>query len=618
MPTSSLGISTPCMEARIGTVIRSAASTAPAATGPGRDGGRRASVTMSASARCAASSSAAVNTAEPLPPGSRTSSAIRPAASAARAVSRTSAREAPITATRLPAGSGCEVSSSATSNACEMRSTPITPACRSRASSRAERPGVHGHDRLAPAEAAGQPGELARVAERLQVHDHRVGLRVLLPVLEQVVAADVGPVPRRDEHGQPPPRRPPAGSPHRTGRTASSSRPRPAGGICGAINAFSPPAGFWMPMLAGPDDPHAAGPRLGGQGGVGGVVPLVGEHDQAPHPGPPARGDDPGHLGRRHAHHGQVDRAGHLLDAAVGADRGDRGAGRRGGRVHRVHRPVETTGEQVAQHRVTQGTRGAGGADDGDRPGMQQPTDGGRLRPMFTGAHHRDRLLGGGDLERQPDGTGVPGPRDGVTGVEEDPDHLPVLAEHVGVEPTDAAIPGRGGEVLQQHRAETPALLGVLHQEGHLRLGRPGHGALPVRHGDEIVTDHGDDGAARPLVHHGHPVDVGVTHRPTGGEETEVDRLGGQPRPEPPKQRAVGRQDRPDVGRAAVGEDDIGLPLRRVRQRRVVPARGRQRRGAHRATVGSRPCRGSTSRRVAATARSSGSSGSPSPASQGR
>ncbi len=99
---------------------------------------------------------------------------------------------------------------------------------------------------------------------------------------------------------------------------------------------------------------------------------------------------------------------------------------------------------------------------------------------MFTGAHHRDRLLGGGDLERQPDGTGVPGPRDGVTGVEEDPDHLPVLAEHVGVEPTDAAVPGRGGEVLQQHRAETPALLG----------GDPT--ALPVnplpRHSDEALA----------------------------------------------------------------------------------------------------------------------------------
>src|SRR5690606_31177461 len=56
-------------------------------------------------------------------------------------------------------------------------------------------------DRLLAADPAGDAGELARVAERLQVQGDDVGVRVVLPVFEQVVAAHVGLVADRDEHG---------------------------------------------------------------------------------------------------------------------------------------------------------------------------------------------------------------------------------------------------------------------------------------------------------------------------------------------------------------------------------------------------------------------------------
>ncbi len=62
--------------------------------------------------------------------------------------------------------------------------------------------GLDRDDGLGAAESPGEPGELARVAERLQVEQHDVGGGVGLPVLQQVVAGDVGAVARRDERGQ--------------------------------------------------------------------------------------------------------------------------------------------------------------------------------------------------------------------------------------------------------------------------------------------------------------------------------------------------------------------------------------------------------------------------------
>ncbi len=111
--------------------------------------------------------------------------------------------ELPTTAMRSPGGSGCEVSSSATSNRSLTVSTRITPdrsnSARAASSGNGTRRGretgheraraaVHRDDRLAPAEPARQPRELAWVAEGLEVHQHDVGALVGLPELEQVVA----------------------------------------------------------------------------------------------------------------------------------------------------------------------------------------------------------------------------------------------------------------------------------------------------------------------------------------------------------------------------------------------------------------------------------------------
>ena len=102
-------------------------------------------------------------------------------------------------------------------------------------------PALHRDDRLGAGEPPREPRELARVAERLQVEQHQVGGRVGLPVLQQVVARQVGAVARRDERRQPQtalaaPRRGSRCPARRTGRR-TRSRPRP--GRSGARVALS-------------------------------------------------------------------------------------------------------------------------------------------------------------------------------------------------------------------------------------------------------------------------------------------------------------------------------------------------------------------------------------------
>ena len=57
-------------------------------------------------------------------------------------------------------------------------------------------------DRLAGAEPARHAGEASRVAERLDLQQRHPGRRIVLPVLEQVVGADVGALAERDEGGE--------------------------------------------------------------------------------------------------------------------------------------------------------------------------------------------------------------------------------------------------------------------------------------------------------------------------------------------------------------------------------------------------------------------------------
>ena len=124
-------------------------------------------------------------------------------------------------ATRSPRGAGWRVSSAARSNISASVSVRITPAWRKRASTwtsdaASSAPGVRRarrrrgrrtsaldrDHRLGRGHAPRHRPEPARVAERLQVEQDRAGAGVALPVLQEVVARQVGLVAHRHERGE--------------------------------------------------------------------------------------------------------------------------------------------------------------------------------------------------------------------------------------------------------------------------------------------------------------------------------------------------------------------------------------------------------------------------------
>jgi hypothetical protein len=198
-------------------------------------------------------------------------------------------------------------------------------------------------DRLRAADAAREAGELARVAEALQVQEHDLGRGVGGPVLEEVVAADVGPVAGRHEGRQPEVAA--AGTfeerhPERSGLGEEPHPPADGDHRCQAGVEPHLGVGVDHAQAVGADDAHAGGPGRGDQLPLGdpplraGLAEPAGDHHQSLDPLAPACLDDAGHLVGRHGDHGEVDVIGDRLDVGVGRDPPD--VPRAG--VHRVDR----------------------------------------------------------------------------------------------------------------------------------------------------------------------------------------------------------------------------------------------------------------------------------------
>ena len=60
-------------------------------------------------------------------------------------------------------------------------------------------PGFYGNDRFVPADSAGDASEPSGIAEGFQIEQNNVGAAVYLPILQQVVARDIGFVADADE-----------------------------------------------------------------------------------------------------------------------------------------------------------------------------------------------------------------------------------------------------------------------------------------------------------------------------------------------------------------------------------------------------------------------------------
>ena len=232
------------------------------------------------------------------------------------------------------------------------------------------------HYRLAAGDPAGDAGELARVAEGLQVEHADRGLAVGLPVLEDVVAGEVGLVPDGDERGDPHPAG--AGELDSGDAEGSALRHQPDGpgrrqaGGEGGVEADSR-RGVEDAEAVGADQPH---PRLAAdveQLPLPAATLLAhlgeagGDHDQRLDAGGGALAGDLHHLGGGNGDHRQLGRRGQGPDRRVGGHRLDH----RGGPVDRVDRSLEIAVEQVPEDAAADRGGGAGSADHRHRLRLQ-------------------------------------------------------------------------------------------------------------------------------------------------------------------------------------------------------------------------------------------------------
>ena len=103
---------------------------------------------------------------------------------------------------------------------------------------------------------------------------------------------------------------------------------------------------------------------------------------------------------------------------------------------------------------------------------MQQPFHGAVFGAMLPCLRDLDRKRGGFDRKCQRHRAAFERPGGRITGVGEDPDHLPVFGEHLRDEPANATLAGSRRNVFEQHRPDAPTLMGVFDDKGDLGIGR--------------------------------------------------------------------------------------------------------------------------------------------------
>ncbi len=445
-------------------------------------------------------------------------------------------------------------------------------------------PGALHHDqRLGGGGPPCEPVELPRVADGFEVHQRDVGLRVVVPVLQHVVAGHVGAVAGRDEGGDAGDPGDAAVAPVQAGEQRDTDGPGlgeqadpPGAGHLGGEGGVEadPVGGVDHAERVGTDHAHAepAGAThesalplepLGAELGVPG-----GEHHHPLHPVRPALVDHLGHPVGGHGHHGEVDGSVDLGQRAARGNTVDVGEVRGEGGVDGVQRAGEAAVAQVLQHAAADAARSAAHSDHGHRPGREQPAHGARLGTLFTGLLDGERAVGGFEVEVEADHSLLEAALLGVPGVREHLDHLGVARQHLGGEAAYASFPGHSGDVLEQRGGDPAALVRVLDQEGDLGLvgGRGGGHAVGVHPvvadgGDELAAHGGGEADPVHVVVMGEAVDVLGGQARVRREEAQVLRLVGDLLVEADQAFRVVLGDGPDVGDAAVAEHHVGFPV---------------------------------------------------------
>src|SRR5918995_3469333 len=356
-------------------------------------------------------------------------------------------------------------------------------------------PALEREDRFRAGDPARDAGELPGVAERLEVESDQVRAVVVLEALEQVVRRDVRLVPDRDERREPDPARIGRLDEREAERTAlrrEADRP-PARRLAreGRIQALSCRRD---PEAVRADHSRAVRAHEREQP----ILTLNTFRADLCEP----RGDDAerSHALRkrvlcraddmlaRHADHRQVDRVHDLRHGGIPAHTRDRLALP----VDRVDRAREVRSQDVSEELATDRPTSRRGADDGHGRGLEERA---KRRDNCLVVAALDALaiaLGGRDRERQLDLTPGDVSSDGETDGLEDPEHLPIVREHLRHEALDAERACAGRELLEQPRADAAALVVVGHGERHLRglrVTKP----REVRDGHDAVVDAADE-----------------------------------------------------------------------------------------------------------------------------
>jgi hypothetical protein len=177
---------------------------------------------------------------------------------------------------------------------------------------------------------------------------------------------------------------------------------------------------------------------------------------------------------------------------------------------------------------------------------------------VLARGHHRQRPLGRVDVEGEVHDAVVDVAADLVARLGEDREHPPVLGQHLGDEAGDALLARGGGQVLQEHRAHAAALVGVGDVERH--LGEVVLDPVVAADPDDRVAGQDDEGHPVGVVDLGEPAQVAVGQARHGREEAQVRRARRLGHVEGLELLGVLGRDRPQVRRAAVAQDHVGLP----------------------------------------------------------
>jgi hypothetical protein len=299
-----------------------------------------------------------------------------------------------------------------------------------------------------------------------------------------------------------------------------------------------------------------------------------GDHTQRPDPVCEASLGRVEHLRAGEADHGQVDLVRNVRDHGVAADAGDRLAPA----VHRIGGSGEVCGEDVAEELPSDRPAPGRGAEHGDGPRLEEGPQRGDDPDVVALVDPRREALGGGDREPHLDRAALELAHDLEADVLEDVEHRAVLGQDLGQERLDPDGTCPGGQLLEEARAEPPAVQLVGDDERDLGGGRIAQSG-PARERDHPVVEDADERSALRPVRLDERLDEARLGA-YGTVEAQVAALVGEPGEERDEGVQVVTTGRPQSQRCPVAEDHVRR-LRdngaRARRRQAPPPARRAR-----------------------------------------